>query len=149
MSVEVRRSSISVAPSPARNFSERLLALAARTECRAANTEEEREAIFRLRYLAYLREGAISANPTRRFTDADDSDDNAYLLGFYVDGELASSLRLHIGCQAHPDFPSLEVFPDVLQPRLDARRIMVDSTRFVADEKLSRIHRGLPYVTLR
>ncbi len=26
---------------------------------------------------------------------------------------------------------------------------MVDSTRFVADERLSRIHRGLPYVTLR
>lgn len=123
--------------------------LAARTECRTANTEEEREAIFRLRYSAYLREGAISVNPTGRFTDADDSDDNAYLLGFYVDGELASSLRLHIASREHPDFPSLHVFPDVLQPRLDAGRVMVDSTRFVADERLSRFHRGLPYVTLR
>ncbi len=149
MSAELGRSSISVAPNPIRKFSERLAALSARIECRAANTEQEREAIFRLRYQAYLREDAISANPTERFTDADDNDDNAYLLGFYIDDELASSLRLHIGSKEHPAFPSLEVFPEVLQPRLDADRVLVDSTRFVADEKLSRLHRGLPYATLR
>jgi hypothetical protein len=132
-----------------RSFSERLAALASRIECRRADTTEEREAIFRLRYRAYLREGAIAADPSQRFTDAADNDDNAYLLGFYIDGVLASSLRLHIGSREHRHFPSLAVFSDVLQPRVDAGKVLVDATRFVADEKLSRLHRGLPYATLR
>ncbi len=41
------------------------------------------------------------------------------------------------------------MFPDILQPRLDAGRVILDFTRFVADERLSRLHRGLPYATLR
>jgi hypothetical protein len=67
----------------------------------------------------------------------------------YVDGVLASSVRLHVGSREHPDFPSLHVFPDVLQKYLDAGNVIVDTTRFVADEALSRRYRGLPYVTLR
>ncbi len=149
MSAEVRHSTFSAHPNPEKNFSDRIAALWARIDCRRADSGEEREAIFRLRYQAYLREGAISANPSGRFTDADDETDNAYIFGLYVDGELASSLRLHIALGQHPKCPSLEVFPDVLQPLLDAGKVLVDSTRFVADEKLSRLHRGLPYATLR
>jgi hypothetical protein len=62
---------------------------------------------------------------------------------------LASSLRLHAASKEHPDFPSLEVFPEYLQPELDAGKVLIDSTRFVADEQFSRLHRGLPYATLR
>jgi len=36
-----------------------------------------------------------------------------------------------------------------LQPELDAGKVLIDSTRFVADERLSRVHRGLAYATLR
>ncbi len=71
---------------------ERLSALVSRVECRRANSPEEREAIFRLRYQAYLREGAIAADRSERFADDDDYADNAYIFGLYVDGELASSL---------------------------------------------------------
>jgi N-acyl-L-homoserine lactone synthetase len=149
MSAEVRHSTFSVPRSSQKILSDRLAALLARIECRRADSAGEREAIFRLRYQAYLREGAISANDTGRFTDADDEAENAYIFGFYVDGKLASSVRLHIATKEHPDFPSLHVFPDVLQPLLDAGRVIIDSTRFVADEKLSRLHRGLPYATLR
>ena len=145
-----RRAFVSIASLGSESgFSDRLAMLLARIDCRRADTGEDREAIFRLRYQAYLREGAISANSSGRFTDADDETDNAYIFGLYVDDELASSLRLHIASREHPKFPSLEVFPDVLQPLLDAGKVLVDSTRFVADEKLSRLHRGLPYVTLR
>jgi hypothetical protein len=149
MSAEARRSTVSAHPSPERNFSDRIATLLARIDCRRADTSEEREAIYRLRYQAYLREGAISADPSEKFVDAEDKADNAYIFGLYVDGALASSLRLHIASREYPDFPSLHVFPDVLQPLLDAGKILVDSTRFVADEKLSRLHRGLPYATLR
>jgi hypothetical protein len=128
---------------------ERLTTLVTRVECRRADTPEDREAIFRLRYQAYLRERAIPPNSSERFADDDDYADNAYIFGLYVDGELASSLRLHIASKDHPDFPSLHVFPDILQPRIDAGRVILDFTRFVADERLSRLHRGLPYATLR
>lgn len=149
MSAELRHSTFSVPRGSQKNLTDRLSALLAKIECRRADTVEEREAVFRLRYQAYLREGAIPANPSERFADVDDEDANAYIFGLYSDGELASSLRLHIASRDHPVFPSLQVFPDVLQPLLDAGRVIINSTRFVADEKLSRLHRGLPYATLR
>lgn len=152
MSAAIRHSSVSAhsASETSQNgLTERLTALVSRVECRRADSSEEREAIFRLRYDAYLREGTIAPDYSARFTDADDEADNAYIFGLYIDGELASSLRLHIASKEHPDFPSLHVFPDILQPRIDAGRVVLDFTRFVADERLSRLHRGLPYATLR
>lgn len=133
-----------------KSFSDRLADLAARIEFRRADSHEEREAIFRLRYQAYLREGAITPNVAERFADEDDEAENAYLMGLYIDGELATSLRLHVASrQGTPDCPSLHVFSDILQPLLDGNEILVDTTRFVADERLSRLHRGLPLVTIR
>lgn len=133
-----------------KSFSDRLAELAAKIEFKRADTSEEREAIFRLRYKAYLREGAISPNGAARFADDDDEADNAYLMGLYIDGELATSLRLHIASKnGTPNCPSLHVFSDILQPLLDAGNVLVDTTRFVADERLSRLHRGLPLVTIR
>jgi N-acyl-L-homoserine lactone synthetase len=143
-------STFSVYPSTEKSFSDRVAQLAARIDFRRADTDEEREAIFRLRYKAYLREGAILANSSGRFTDDDDEADNAYLMGLYVDGELATSLRLHIASkEGNGHCPSLHVFRDILQPLLDASKVLIDVTRFVADERLSRLHRGLPYVACR
>jgi hypothetical protein len=148
MNAEVGHSVFLVSRNPQKILTDRLSALWAKIECRRADTVEEREAIFRLRYRAYLREGAISANRSERFADADDDANNAFIFGLYIEGELASSLRIHVGSKKQ-DFPSLHVFPDVLQPLLDAGGVMIDSTRFVTDEKRSRSHRGLPYATLR
>ncbi|MDR3422374.1 MAG: hypothetical protein P4L80_14230 [Xanthobacteraceae bacterium] len=130
-------------------FADGVARLLDRIDCRRAETSADREAIFRLRYQAYLREGAISANPSETFSDSFDETGNVYLFGLHIGGELASSIRIHVGCKEYPHFPSLEVFADVLQPELDAGKVIVDPTRFVADERLSRLHRGLPYATLR
>ena len=136
--------------SPEGSFSARLAQLAAKIEFRRADSDAEREAIFRLRYEAYRREGAIPADPSGRFADADDEAGNAYLMGLYIDGELATSLRLHIASNSGiPDCPSLHVFSDILQPLLDEGNVLVDTTRFVSDERLSRLYRGLPLVTIR
>jgi hypothetical protein len=149
MCAEVRRSHPSELAGQDKDLTDRLAQLSARIDCRLAHTTEEREAIFRLRYEAYTREGAISPNASKKFSDPYDDAENAYLFGLYINDQLASSLRLHIATREFSDFPSLKVFPDVLQPLLDAGNILIDSTRFVADERLSRIHRGLPYLTLR
>jgi hypothetical protein len=133
----------------ANSFSDSVSRLLDRIDCRRADTDQEREAIARLRYQAYLREGAISPNSSHRFADPYDDSENAYLFGLYIDGELASSIRMHVASPEHPDFPSLHAFADVLQPYLDAGKTIIDTTRFVADETLSRRYRGLAYATLR
>jgi N-acyl-L-homoserine lactone synthetase len=131
------------------SFSESVAKLLDRIDYRRADTPEEREAIFRLRYEAYVRDGTIAPNATGTFHDRYDDTDNVHLFGLYVDGELASAIRIHVASREHPHFPTLDVFPEYLQPELDAGKVIVDPTRFVADERLSRIHRALPYATLR
>lgn len=130
-------------------FSDRVAQLIGRIDCRLANTGEEREAIFRLRYRAYLRTNGISPNSTGTFSDAYDEVGNVYLFGLYIDDELASSIRIHVASKGRPDFPTGDVFPEILQQKLDAGNVMVDTTRFVVDENLARLYRELPYATLR
>ena len=65
MSAEIRHSTFSVPRTPQKILADRLAALLAKIECRRADSVEEREAVFRLRYRAYLREGAISARRIR------------------------------------------------------------------------------------
>ena len=133
----------------ASSFSDRVLRLLDKIDCKLANGSEQREAIFRLRYRAYRREGAISRNSSGTFSDLFDDKGNGFLFGFYIDGELASSIRVHVASKEYPDFTSREVFSDFLQPELDAGKVIVDPTRFVIDETFSRHYRALPYVTLR
>ncbi|MDE1972255.1 MAG: hypothetical protein KGK33_05445 [Hyphomicrobiales bacterium] len=130
-------------------LSDRVAWLLDRIDYRLADSSDDREAIFRLRYQAYTRDGGIFPNSSRTFSDAYDEIGNVFLFGVYIDGELASSIRIHVASREHPAFPTLDVFPDILQPEIDADKVIVDSTRFVADEKLSRTYRALPYATLR
>lgn len=128
---------------------DRVAALVERADYRLADTATVREAIFRLRYQAYLREGAITSNEIGMFSDALDAQPNALIYGVYVDGELASSIRLHIATPEYPNLPALNVFSDLLSPELDAGKVIVDPTRFVADRHLSRRYPELCYVTTR
>jgi N-acyl-L-homoserine lactone synthetase len=142
-------SSVALAYAPQVNFSDRVAELLNRIDCRRIESDEDREAVARLRYQAYLREGAISPNFSKTFSDAYDDSENAWIFGLYIDDELASSIRIHVATEDEPVFPSLEVFADLLEPELKAGKTIVDPTRFVTDPKLSRMYPGLPYVTLR
>jgi N-acyl-L-homoserine lactone synthetase len=134
---------------PHSGFSDRVAELLDRIDCRPAASAAEREAIFRLRYRAYLSEGTIKPSFAQSFTDPYDETDNVWLLGLYLDGELASSIRLHVASADRPDFPSLKVFAEVLEPELAAGKIIIDPTRFVTDKRHSRANPGLPYATAR
>lgn len=136
-------------PEPQNTFSNRVAALLGRLDCRIAETPEEREAIFRLRYECYLREGAIAPNESGTFSDAYDNSPNARIFGLYLDGTLASSIRIHVTSPEHSDFPSHKVFADLLDPELAAGRTIVDPTRFITDRTLSQLNPGLPHATLR
>jgi hypothetical protein len=128
---------------------DRVQELLQRVDYRRVETAEERLAIFRLRYQAYLREGAISANPSGQFSDPVDDRENCWIFGVYIDGKLASSIRLSITIPGCIDIPALDVFSDVLLGDILAGQKFIDPTRFVDDREMSRAFPELPYVTLR
>ena len=140
---------IALKSSLANSLSDRVLGLLERVNYRRADTAEEREAIFRLRYEAYLREGAIPPSANKRFWDAHDEDANAWIFGLYVEDELASSIRLHVAHRKRRTLPALAVFSDLLSPEIAVGRTIVDPTRFVIDRTASRRYPELCYVTTR
>lgn len=131
------------------SLNDRVSRLLEDVEYRVMHRNSDRNAVFRLRYNAYLKEGAISENAEGLFYDEDDSAPNAVLIGVYVSGVLAGSIRLHVTCANGKYLPSTSVFPEFLEPEISAGRKIVDPTRFVADFEMSRKFPELPYITLR
>jgi hypothetical protein len=130
-------------------FSERVTGLLERVDFRRADSEEEREAIFRLRYNAYLREGAIASNLEHRFTDQFDEMGNSWIFGVHLGGRLVSSIWLNVATAEFPELPALHVFGDELAPLLDEGKIIIDPTRLVVDREAALEFPKLVYVTVR
>lgn len=136
-------------PVQAMSFVDKVSHLLSRTEYRRAITHEDREAIFRLRYDCYIREGSIDPNPERRFTDPYDDIANVTICGLFVDGALSASMRFHVATPEHPEMPAQWAFPEYTQPLVDAGLVIVDPTRFVVAQEVARQHPGLAYLTAR
>jgi N-acyl amino acid synthase FeeM len=116
---------------------------------RLAQTPQEKDEIYRLRYRAYLREGAIRPSTDGRVIDQFEDAPNAWTFGVYFQGELYSSIRVSVLTSEWRMSPSVELFGDVLHPELDQGKVIIDSTRFVADPERARNFPELPYVTVR
>jgi hypothetical protein len=128
---------------------ERGIELLDRVDYRLADTQEEKDTIYRLRYRAYLNEGTIEPNRDQKITDRFDDMPNSWIFGVYLDGRLASSIRLSISSPEYAMCPSVAVFGDYLQQEVNQGKVMVDPTRFVADPDLAGQFPELPYITLR
>jgi hypothetical protein len=124
-------------------------ALLDQVDYRLAETGSDKEAIYRLRYKAYLHEGAIEPRADQRLTDRFDDLPNSWLFGVYLDGELTSSLRINVATPDNDDTPAVEVFRDLLEPELAQGKVIVDPNRFVADPVRRTRYPELPYMTLR
>jgi hypothetical protein len=116
---------------------------------RLAETAEDKEQIYRLRYRAYLREGAILPSESERVTDRYDDLPNNFTFGIFAQGELCSSIRISVLTSEWRGSPSSEMFVDLLHPELDRGKIIIDPTRFVADPDKATRFPELPYVTVR
>ena len=116
---------------------------------RRIETAEEKDEIYRLRYRAYLREGAILPSESERVTDIYDDLPNSFIFGVYLHGELYSSIRVAVLTSQWRRSTSSDMFPDLLRPELDRGKIIVDPTRFVADPDKARKFPELPYITVR
>ena len=128
---------------------ERGIELLDRVDYRLAETQEDKDTIYRLRYRAYLNEGAIEPNRDQKITDKFDDMPNSWIFGVYLDGRLASSIRLSISSPEYSMCPSVDVFGDYLQQEVDQGKVMVDPTRFVADPDFAGQFPEFPYITLR
>ncbi len=131
------------------NFAHKLLKYLQEADYRVARSEREREEIFKLRYDAYMREGAIKPNTTGRYHDAYDDMDNCWIFGISLNDHLASSIRCHIISPDNPKGPALDVFPDIIRPMLDEGKTLIDPTRFVTNENISELYPEIPFMTLR
>ena len=129
--------------------SKRGLELLDKVDYRLAQTAEERDEIYQLRYRAYLKEGAIDPNPTGRVTDRHDNSPNSWIFGVHLDGELVSSLRITVASPQYRDCPSMDVFPEFIGPQVDQGKVLIDPTRFVGDPLKANRYPELPYITLR
>jgi hypothetical protein len=120
-----------------------------RVDYRLAETEAEKEAIYSLRYRAYLHEGAIEPRADRRLSDRFDEMPNSWTFGIFFDGHLASSLRISVATSDNPETPAVDAFGDLLAPELAKGKVIVDPNRFVADPANRNRFPELPYLTVR
>jgi hypothetical protein len=120
-----------------------------RVEYRLCDSGEDLEAIYRLRYNSYLQAGMVKPDASRMVHDRFDDLPNSYRFGIFVDGVMASTIRVHFANARMPISPSTEVFSDVLARRVARGESFVDPSRFAADHEFSASLRSLPYITLR
>jgi len=120
-----------------------------RIDYRLIETPEDKDLIYSLRYRGYLHGGLIAPSKVERVTDRYDDAPNAWTFGICVDGELCSSLRLHVLTSEWRMSYTADVFGDVLHPRLDQGEVFIDPSRFVADPEKAKRFPELPYLTLR
>lgn len=100
-------------------------------EVRFAGTEDEREAIYRLRYATYVEEMHLyrgKADHDRRWL-RDAEDDTARLMYALVDGEVVGALRIHLGRE--------DAIPESLTARFSLERFLA----LVPKEQLSVVGR--------
>src|SRR3954453_8482775 len=124
-------------------------ALFDRIDYRLIETPEDRDNLYVMRYRAYLHAGLIEPSESRRVTDRFDDAPNTWNFGVYVDGELCSSVRIHVLTSDWRMSYTTEVFGDVLHPRLDRGEVLIDPCRFVADPEKHQRFPELPYLTVR
>ena len=120
-----------------------------RVEYRVCDRGEDLEAVYRLRYNSYLQAGMVKPDASHMVHDRFDDLPNSYRFGVFVDGTLASTIRIHFANARTPDSPSAAVFSDLLSRRIARGESFVDPSRFAADHELSASLRSLPYITLR
>jgi hypothetical protein len=124
-------------------------ALFERVDYRPIETPEDKDSLYLMRYRAYLHGGLILPSESQRVSDRYDNAPNALTFGIYVDGELCSSIRLHVLTSEQRTSYSTELFGDVLHPRLDRGEVFIDPARFVADPEKAQRFPELPYLTVR
>jgi hypothetical protein len=130
-------------------FVDRIAQLLERVEYRRADSTADKAAIYRLRHDAYMRAGTVEPRSSGLFHDLLDESPNVWIIGIYIDGDLASSIRLHVSASPRAPLPAMGAFNDILEPHLRAGRVIIDSTRHVTKTEYALGSPIMPYLTVR
>ncbi len=130
-------------------FADRSMEFLDRAQYRRIDGGEELEAIYKLRYRAYVRHNLVPPNPDEIVTDSFDSLPNCSKFGIYIDGDLAATIRLHHVTKDTPHSPTMEVFGDVLRGRLDNGLTYIDPSRFAVSPQWASNKLAMPAITMR
>ena len=134
----------------AQRFADRIAAMLERVEHRPAISPADREAAYRLRYEAYLRQNLLNERlDAMLYDEVYDESPNSIGVLTYIDGELSSTVRVHIVSDEASVSPARDVFPDVLAPHLRERRVIIDPSRLAASMDMAKRFPELPYFALR
>lgn len=130
-------------------FANRIAKLLERVVYRRADSAEDKEKIYRLRYEAYTRENTIPHNDTGMFCNSEDEKPNTWMISLSIDGELASSVRIHVASQPEHYLPVAAAFPDFILPKLEQGKVLIDTTRQTSRLEFTRTYPFLTYLTSR
>lgn len=133
----------------ASRFSDTLMDILDRVEYSRVRMDVTDNPIYRLRYEAYRREDSVPFNDAGIVVDDLDDVPNGMNFGVQIDGQLVSSIRLHLISKQYPFGASMKTHPDVLEPLLAAGETFIDPSRFTADYEASLAYPALPFLTLR
>lgn len=130
-------------------FAGTLIDILDRVSYRPVQLSDLEDPVYRVRYEAYRREEFIPYNSERIAGDKYDFTENAYCFGVYIDEELVSSIRFHHVTPTLRYSPSRTIWPELLDPILDAGSTYLDPSRFTADHEAALAYPALPYLTTR
>lgn len=130
-------------------FAGTLIDILDRVSYRPVRLSDVQDPVYRLRYEAYRREDFIPYNSDGVAGDRYDHTENAYCFGVYIGDELVSSIRFHHVTPEVRHSPSRTIYPEILDPILDAGDTYLDPSRFTADHEAALAYPALPYLTTR
>ena len=134
---------------PQTSFAARVMELRGKVQYRRIESTADLDAVLRLRYSAYLKEGAIEPSADERFVDRFDELDNYVNVGIYLKDKLVGSVRVFVLERPGQTSPACDAFPEILPPLLAKGKRIIDPNRFVVDYQAARMYPELAYVTLR
>jgi len=130
-------------------FVDNVIGIMPRLECRRIKRSEDFDEVFRLRYRAYATNGLIEETESGVSVDSYDLLENCQVFGLYLDGRLASSIRIHRVTPETPWCPAMKSFGELLRPELEQGHSLIDGSRFCVDPAVTPEVPFLPFLTVR
>lgn len=125
------------------------LSLLDRIDYRLVQASEEREHIYRLRYRAYLEAGLIGRSERGIITDQYDDAPNTWIFGIHIEDELCASIRIQLLDTEWRMSNTIDIYGDLVHPRLERGEVFIDASRLVADPEKASTHPELALLALR
>ena len=112
-------------------------------------TEDEIHEVGAFRYRCFLNEGLIAPEPSQHLIDEYDFLRQTHVLTVWFRGQLAGTIRIHALDRRNHVSATMDAFPDILIPKIEAGLSLIDGARFAVDPELGPLRLLVARQTLR